>query len=681
MRRVAVLTGLILSMCAVGGGAAAGLTPKADANGVIVFESNRDGDFDIYAVNPDGTGLTQLTHNDDEDSSPRPSPDGRLIAFYSAGGLTLMAPDGSGRRSVTGCIGPVAAWSPDSTRVVCEGDDFALHVADVASGALTTLASHGDHASWSPDGSTIAFIEGERLWVAPAEGGDARRIGRHQVVSWETPSWSPDSRRIAYSAFVGDEQDVFTIGVHGSGNKLLARAAESPQWSPNGSQIAFAKELPRYVRAIYTARTDGKGLKRVSVSPGGESSLEPTWSADGAVLLYTRLRYRDSEETDVFVATLGSGRNRAVTHPFPAGGSNSDPGWMIGPPLAGREPTPRTIALPLARKRTFAEPIGGVATDGSRAVPSVNSASNRSGASKALVWDAGARRTLHTPNLCASSGFVLAGKRLAWLCYDSGNTYLATELETLRLGARRPRFVTETVADPNDGTGWTIGNLVGHGSTIAFTTFEGKNRTAKAWLLLSRRGKKCPRNSDLIGGRARPLCRRLTGAAGGATMAVDAGRVLTASPGGLVRILSTRDRVLRSWSLGPGVVNARLRGRTLAVQRDVSLDVFDASTGEKRKTLPLAADEGIRPYLLDVQGDLAVYVTGGAIHLLRVSSGRDAALAIPGAAPWLDARLEPSGLFVTWNQMYHRRRGRMAFVPMRTVVRAFDPDQSFGRPS
>lgn len=104
------------------------------------------------------------------------------------------------------------------------------------------------------------------------------------------------------------------------------------------------------------------------------------------------------------------------------------------------------------------------------------------------------------------------------------------------------------------------------------------------------------------------------------------------------------------------------------MQLGVSLDVFDA-TGEKKKTLPLAADEGLSPYLLDVQGDLAAYATGGAIHLLRLSTGRDAALAIPGAAPWLDARLEPSGLFVTWNQMYHRRQGRLAFVPLR-IVRA-----------
>jgi len=167
------------------------------------------------------------------------------------------------------------------------------------------------------------------------------------------------------------------------------------------------------------------------------------------------------------------------------------------------------------------------------------------------------------------------------------------------------------------------------------------------------------------------MCRLLKKAAGGSTISVDAGRVLTLAPNGVVRLLSIRDRLLRTWRLGPHVVNARLRGRTLAVQQATSLDIYDATTGAKRKTVPLAADEGLPPYFLDVQGDLAVYATGGAIHLLRLSDGRDVALALPRSAPWLDARLERGGLFVSWNRMYDRRPGRLAFIPMRTVMRGF----------
>jgi hypothetical protein len=57
----------------------------------------------------------------------------------------------------------------------------------------------------------------------------------------------------------------------------------------------------------------------------------------------------------------------------------------------------------------------------------------------------------------------------------------------------------------------------------------------------------------------------------------------------------------------------------------------------------------------------------GAIHLLRLSDGRDKALRLPAAAPSLDAHLEPAGLFVSWNKMYDRRPGRLGVVPLRVV--------------
>jgi Tol biopolymer transport system component len=669
----------LLAFSLAGAGAAADLASKAESTGTIVFTRSRDEATHIYAVNPDGTGLTQLTNTSSGEYSPIPSPDGKLIAFHSddTPPSKVMNADGSGQRPLTGCSTIRAgAWSPDSSKLVCElGYEEGLAVADVASGAVTPLTPSGRYPSWSPDGRTIAFIDRERLWAVPAEGGARRRLGNRKIDEEAAPSWSPDSQRLAYMASAGTKyrQDLFTIRADGSAERRLVQHIsdfQTPQWSPEGSLIAFVKYLPHSVSAVYTVRPDGTGLKRISVSRGGESAGDPAWSADGASLLYTRWRYRFGGGTDVFVTTPGAGAGRAVTHPFPAGGTNEDPLWMTGPPLTGGEPAPQTITLPLARKLTFVNSLDGLTTDGRRAIPYIHDES-RSSPKSLLVWYAVARHTMRTPRLC-SSGAVLAGSRLALTCAERGNTYLAIWLETLRLGARRPTFVTETIAD-EEGAGMTIGNLVGHGRTIAFTSYHGKAGRAKAWLLLPRHGSRCPRNSHLIGsGHPPAVCRLLTGAAGGVTTSVDAGRVLTVAPNGLVRMFSTRGRVLRTWRLGPGIINARLRGRALAVQHGQSLDVYDTSTGAKRQALPLASDGGSRPFLLDVQRDLVVYATGGAIHVLRLSDGRDLAVDLPGAAPWLDARLEPSGLFVTWNQMYNRRPGRMAFVPMRTVLRGFE---------
>lgn len=219
---------------------------KEPATGRIVFTSDRHGRYQIYAVNPDGTGLTQLTNGGDVDLSPAvPSPDGKLLAFESS----VMNADGSGRRGLRGCSSAVTpSWSPDSKRLVCRtSGGEGLSIADVANGTVTPLTPKGGGPAWSPDGRTIAFSD-EGLWVVPADGGARRRLGRRRLESDGRPSWSPDSRRLAYLGADGDRTDLFTIGADGSGERLLVKNADesqNPQWSPDGSWIAFSKSTAR----------------------------------------------------------------------------------------------------------------------------------------------------------------------------------------------------------------------------------------------------------------------------------------------------------------------------------------------------------------------------------------------------------------------------------------------------
>ena len=81
----------------------------------IAFDRVRDGDFDIYVMNADGTGLVQLTHDRGVDARPAWSPDGRSIVFHSTRDhpgnasaddlrfqdLYIMAADGSNVRRLT----------------------------------------------------------------------------------------------------------------------------------------------------------------------------------------------------------------------------------------------------------------------------------------------------------------------------------------------------------------------------------------------------------------------------------------------------------------------------------------------------------------------------------------------------------------------------------------------------
>ena len=89
--------------------------------------SNRDGNWEIYLVSSDGSGLKRLTHNSSNDGLPTWSPDGRTIAFISDEGgtwaLWTVSLNGANRRKLFDLGGPGQApdwqherisWGPGS---------------------------------------------------------------------------------------------------------------------------------------------------------------------------------------------------------------------------------------------------------------------------------------------------------------------------------------------------------------------------------------------------------------------------------------------------------------------------------------------------------------------------------------------------------------------------------------
>lgn len=148
----------------------------------LIYTGERNGELDVYKISVDGGEEVRLTTAKGVDDGPEYSPDGRYIYFNSTRGGTMqiwrMKPDGGEQQQITS--DEYNNWfphiSPDGKRIV-----FLSFPKEVAP---------GDHP----------FYERVYLRIMPVEGGNPRVIayvyGGQGTIN--VPSWSPDSRRLAF---------------------------------------------------------------------------------------------------------------------------------------------------------------------------------------------------------------------------------------------------------------------------------------------------------------------------------------------------------------------------------------------------------------------------------------------------------------------------------------------------
>ena len=265
--------------------------------GRIVFESNRDGNLEIYRMNADGSAPTRLTDNPATDNAPSISPDGTKVAFSSdrdgTPDIFVMNIDGTGVTRLTSDPGIELqpAWSPDGTKIAYHGssiEQYDIFVVDATGGTpvdVTNTPANESSASWSPDGTQLAFTSdrdgNEEIYRQNADGtGTATRLTDDPARDTD-PDWSPDGQKLAF--FSDRAGSVFgsvwtMTASDGSDQVNLTNASiydADPSWSPDGARIAFVRDAGGQNFNVWTALADGSGQVNLT-SIGGRNSF-PDW--------------------------------------------------------------------------------------------------------------------------------------------------------------------------------------------------------------------------------------------------------------------------------------------------------------------------------------------------------------------------------------------------------------------
>ena len=291
---------------------------------LILFSSNRDGDFEIFSMRPDGTGLVQLTDNSALDRWPSLSPDGAKIVFYSDrdgdDDLWTMDADGSNQQQLINTPG----------------------------GDVTP--------EWSPNGQWIAFasnrLGGLQVWRIDADGSDPIRLTSDTGINGignSVPRWFPDSSRMVVESYRNSNAEVWSVSFDGAVQFPITTLAEgifrNPAVSPDGARVVTLRVGSSFpLPPLVVMNADGTGKTTLATGPfggaTGGSSGRPSWSPDGSFVISSGDNTREPEHIYVVDARPGPtfGDRQHVLLPGTAF-INTDTFWGNVVPLDTEPPT------------------------------------------------------------------------------------------------------------------------------------------------------------------------------------------------------------------------------------------------------------------------------------------------------------------------------------------------------